>query len=255
MNEHQRPATDQPAADLTSLLAILHYFHPVSPAVEAFLKEHVRVGKVRKRTLLHREGQPCEQIYFILKGAIRGFTREGQKDITTWIVVENQLVSSIFSLNYRAPSIENIQALENCELLILRLDELETLYERFPEFNLTARKILQEYYADAERRAFIARLTRAENRYRYLLLHYPHLVNRIPLKYIASYLGMTLETLSRVRKKCSARLLPPGLTAGPFAASLQPDQLNAAPFAPSVQPDQPAASPIHPDPAAAKYSS
>lgn len=208
-------ALDQQAADITPLLTILNHFHPVSLEIETFLTGHVGVYNVRKRKLLHKEGQPCEHIYFILKGAIRGFTREGQKDITTWINVENQLVSSIFSLTYRAPSIENIQALEHCELLVMSLDELETLYERFPEANLIARKILQEYYADAERRAFIARLTKAENRYRHFLIHYRHLVNRIPLKYIASYLGMTLETLSRVRKKYA---IHPDLNVGIYSS-------------------------------------
>src|SRR5215469_6795407 len=105
------------AVDISPLLSILNHFHPVSPAIESYLTGHVDVYKVRKRKLLHREGPPCDHIYFILKGAIRGFTREGQKDITTWINVENQLVSSIFSLTYRAPTIENIQALEHSELL------------------------------------------------------------------------------------------------------------------------------------------
>jgi CRP-like cAMP-binding protein len=116
-------------------------------------------------------------------------------------------VTSIFSLDNPAQSIENIQALENCELLALSFDSLNELYIRFPEFNLIARKLLQRYYADAERRAFIARLTKAENKYRHFLLLHQPLANRIPLKYIASYLGMTLETLSRVRKKFTARLL------------------------------------------------
>jgi CRP-like cAMP-binding protein len=143
----------------------------------------------------------CEHIYFIVKGALRGFTREGPKDITTWIVVENELVSSILSLDEQVKSVENIQALEKCALLSLTLAELEVMYDRFPETNILARKILQRYYADAERRAFIARLTKAENKYRHFLVRHPTLSNRIPLKYIASYLGVTLETLSRIRKK------------------------------------------------------
>jgi CRP-like cAMP-binding protein len=141
-----------------------------------------------------------------VKGAVRGFIREGQKDITTWIVIENELVTSIFGIDNPAPSIENIQALENCELLALSFDSLNELYDRFPEFNLIARKLLQRYYADAERRAFIARLTKAQNKYRHFLLLHQPLANRIPLKYIASYLGMTLETLSRVRKKFTSRV-------------------------------------------------
>jgi CRP-like cAMP-binding protein len=191
--------------DIAPLLAVLGLLHPVSPGIALYLKEHVTPLSVRKRKLLLREEGLCQHVYFIRKGAIRGFTREGHKEITTWINVENQVVSSIFSLNNRAPSTENIQALENCELLIMTYDDLEKLYEEIPESNVLARKLLQVYYQDAERRAFIARLTKAENKYRHYLIYHQHLANRIPLKYIASYLGMTLETLSRVRKRFSSK--------------------------------------------------
>ena len=195
----------EPAA-LASLLTALNQLYPLSPEAEQYLRDHVTPCTVAKRKLLLKEGMTCEHIYFIVKGALRGFIREGAKDITTWITVENELVSSILSLDEQVKAIENIQALEKCELLSLTLAELETMYERFPECNILARKILQRYYADAEKRAFIARLTKAENKYRHFLLRHQALSNRIPLKYIASYLGVTLETLSRIRKKFSSRV-------------------------------------------------
>jgi CRP-like cAMP-binding protein len=190
---------DPEAAGL--LLAALNQLYPLSPGAQQYLRDHLIFCTIAKRKLLLKEGMICEHIYFIVKGALRGFTREGPKDITTWIVVENELVSSILSLDEQVKSIENIQALEKCALLSLTLAELEVMYDRFPETNILARKILQRYYADAERRAFIARLTKAENKYRHFLVRHPTLSNRIPLKYIASYLGVTLETLSRIRKK------------------------------------------------------
>jgi CRP-like cAMP-binding protein len=194
----------EPAA-ITALLTVLNQLYPLSPEAVQYLRDHAVPCTVAKRKLLLKEGMTCDHIYFIVKGALRGFTREGQKDITTWITVENELVSSILSLDERVRSIENIQALEKCELLALTLEELEIMYERFPECNVLARKILQRYYADAEQRAFIARLTKAENKYRYFLRRHQILSNRIPLKYIASYLGVTLETLSRIRKKFSSK--------------------------------------------------
>ncbi|HEY6901105.1 MAG TPA: Crp/Fnr family transcriptional regulator [Puia sp.] len=195
-----------PAPDVTPLLHILGYIHPLSPGVIDYLQKNVTACSARKRKSLLKEGAYCDHVYFLVKGAVRGFRREGQKDITTWIVVENEMVTSIFSLDDRAPSIENIQALENSELLALTYAQLDELYLLYPEFNIIVRKLLQRYYADAERRAFIARLTKAENKYRHFLLLHQPLANRIPLKYIASYLGMTLETLSRVRKKFTSRV-------------------------------------------------
>jgi CRP-like cAMP-binding protein len=195
----------EPAA-IASLLTVLSQLYPLSPEAQQYLRDHIAPCTVAKRKLLLKEGITCEHIYFIVKGALRGFTREGAKDITTWITIENELVSSILSLDEQVKAIENIQALEKCELLSLTLAELETMYERFPECNILARKILQRYYADAEQRAFIARLTKAENKYRHFLLRHQTLSNRIPLKYIASYLGVTLETLSRIRKRFSSRV-------------------------------------------------
>jgi CRP-like cAMP-binding protein len=192
--------------DISPLLHMLRHLHPLNPGIEAYLKEHITTCSTRKRKLILKEGAVCDYVYFLVKGAVRGFTREGQKDITTWIVIENDLLTSIFSLDDTAPATENIQALENCELLALSFDNLNELYVLFPEFNMIVRKLLQRYYAGAEKRAFIARLTKAENKYRHFLLLHQPLANRIPLKYIASYLGMTLETLSRVRKKFTSRL-------------------------------------------------
>src|SRR6185436_2481982 len=111
----------------------------------------------------------------------------------------------ISSLDAKAPAVENMQAIENCELLALTYADFQDLYIKFPEFNIVARKLLQKYYKDAEGRAFIARVTSAEKKYQLFLIRYGHLGNRIPLKYIASFLGITLETLSRVRKKLSLK--------------------------------------------------
>ena len=94
-------------------------------------------------------------------------------------------------------------------MLALTLADLERLYEQHPEFNIVSRKLLQQYYSDAEGRAFIARLTNAETKYKQFLIRYSHFANRIPLTYIASFLGITLETLSRVRRKLSTKKIWP----------------------------------------------
>lgn len=193
--------TAQP--DISLLVAALNSFHPLSPAIQKYLKNHLQPVFVKKGKLLLKAGDTCEYVYFIKKGAIRGFIKEDNKDITTWITAEFELVTSIYALDKKQGATENIQAIENCELLAFNYCDIENLYELFPEFNIVIRKILQQYYTDAEGRAYITRLHNAENKYKCFIQRYPHLVNRIPLKYIASFLGITLETLSRVRKKLS----------------------------------------------------
>jgi CRP-like cAMP-binding protein len=188
---------------ISLLIAVLNSFHPLSEGSEFFLKTHVYERSFRKGKLLLKAGDICEAVYFIRKGAVRGFIRSGKKDITTWITAENELVASISAQDTMEPAMENMQAIEDCDVLALNYADLEELYQQFPEFNIVIRKLLQKYYRDAEGRAFIARLTNAESKYQYFNTHHSHLVNRIPLKYVASFLGITLETLSRVRKKIS----------------------------------------------------
>ena len=191
--------------DISSVIDTLNYFYPLSDGIKDYFRRHSYSCSFRKGKLLLKAGEICEHIYFIKKGAVRGFIKDGTKDITTWITAENEVVSSISALDIKEPAQENMQAIENCELLALTYTDFQNLYIKFPEFNIVARKILQKYYQDAERRAFIARVTKAEKKYRLFLTRYGHLANRIPLKYIASFLGITLETLSRVRKKLSVK--------------------------------------------------
>jgi len=83
---------------------------------------------------------------------------------------------------------------------------MQEMYETFPEMNRVGRMLLEEYYAASEERVYIARLPNAQARYQHFINSRPELLNRIPLKYVASYLGITLETLSRLRAKKSGRI-------------------------------------------------
>ena len=153
--------------------------------------------------MLVKAGSMCTGVYLIRKGILRSFIKEGQKEITTWISGEHELATCITSYGLQQPARENIQALEDCELVVLSTADLQYLYEHFPESNIVGRKILEKYYRDAEERAFIARLMEATTKYKHFIATKSDLLNRVPLKFIASYLGMTLETLSRIRSKLS----------------------------------------------------
>jgi signal-transduction protein with cAMP-binding, CBS, and nucleotidyltransferase domain len=83
------------SSDVSSVVTILNYFHPVSEGIVKFLKEHAYSVFFNKGELLLEEGQVCEHIYFIRKGVVRGFIKDGKKDITTWITAEGEMVSSI----------------------------------------------------------------------------------------------------------------------------------------------------------------
>jgi CRP-like cAMP-binding protein len=186
---------------LSPLAAFVNYIHPVSSEVTRYINQHSIPKQVERGEYLLKTGEICRHIYFIRKGAIRGFIKEGAKEVTTWITAENEMVTSIRGLSLQEPSLENIQAIEHCDLVAAPFESLQYLYEHHIEMNIVGRKLLEQYYRDAEERAFISRIPNAGKRYQHFLETKSNLANRIPLKYIASYLGMTIETLSRIRSK------------------------------------------------------
>lgn len=177
--------------------------YPLSNAAQNFINEKSYPSYYSKGDILVTAGDTCNSVYLIRKGVLRSFIKEGTRDITTWIAGEFELVTCISCYGLHQPARENIQALEDCELSVLSITDLQYLYEHFPETNIMGRKILEKYYRDAEERAFIARLMEATSKYKHFIATKSDLLNRVPLKFIASYLGMTLETLSRIRSKLS----------------------------------------------------
>ena len=128
----QKNTKDDKSPDISSLIATLNYFHPISEGVKNFFKEHCFSCTFNKGKLLLKAGEVCDDIYFIKKGVVRGYIKEGNKDITTWITADNELVSSISNIGSKDPSQENMQAIEDCEMLAVNYIDLEHLYVQFP---------------------------------------------------------------------------------------------------------------------------
>ena len=185
--------------EASKLLFVFNNISPIGKGAENFLIQNLHPIKLAKGKILHHSGEICEQVFFVLQGAVRGYIKEDDKDSTTWITIENEMVAAIYSFINQVPSIENMQAIEDCSLLAMSHTALHEMFDLYPETNVLARKIFEKYYSDAEVRALIARLKSADKKYKFFLETYSHLSNRIPLKYIASFLGIKLETLSRVR--------------------------------------------------------
>ena len=205
---HNQPVSEQWMSSRTTLpespiLTVAKTFAPISAEAQAYVNQKSFSHRIRKNELLSTAGEPCTHFYLVRKGILRGYVKDGIKGITTWITGEGDFVSAIASFQLQQATSENVQAIEDCELTGLHYNDLQYLYENFPEANVIGRKILEKYYRDAEERAFIARLTEATSKYKHFIATKSHLLNRVPLKFIASYLGMTLETLSRIRSKLS----------------------------------------------------
>jgi CRP-like cAMP-binding protein len=147
------------------------------------------------------EGKICRHLYFLQHGALRGFYNLEGKEVTHWFAFENDFVTSFHSFITQQPAIENIQLLEGSILWAISKDNLNKLLDQHHELERLLRIVYEKYYIRLEERFVNAQFKSATDRYQQLLLQTPHIIERVPLGFIASYLGISQETLSRVRSK------------------------------------------------------
>ena len=163
------------------------------------LEEILVPRKYPKGARILDEGEVCQSIYWIVKGLVRQFYFKNNKELTEYMATENTICMSIESLFHETPSHQIIQALEPTILFEIPMHELENAAIKSVNIQMLYRKILEESLIISQQRADMLRFESAQDRYQKLVKSTPQLVLRAPLVYIASYLQMTPETLSRVR--------------------------------------------------------
>ncbi len=201
MNENKPGLKWNTADNHSPLVSYLNSFVPLSKDVIALLDDQTFPHSISKGKLLLKPGSVADKLFFIVKGLIQGYIKDDGKQITTWINDENEIVGSIRTLGTNNLCKEYLQALEDCYLVAIPVALTEFIFNNFPETNVLGRRLWEYNYQGAEERAYICRISSAEKKYDYFMQTQPNLINRVPLKYIASFLGMTKETLSRVRSK------------------------------------------------------
>jgi CRP-like cAMP-binding protein len=188
---------------LTTLLNYIDGIHPLKEEVVQELEQCFEVIEVPKRQLLLQEGETCDHLYVVLSGLVRMYYIKGEEEICSLFIEENYLFNSPYSFYRRKPGYEFIETIEASTLARVHYDHLQRLYKQYPELNFIARVITENYFVKSEERLYLLRKQSAEERYSYFTNRYNTLLQRVPLKYIATYLGITLETLSRIRNKMS----------------------------------------------------
>ena len=155
--------------------------------------------KFQKGEIILKEGDVATNIYWVVKGLVRQFYFKNGKELTEYMATENTIMMSIESLFKEKPSMQIMQALEPTIIYAMPKNELEAVAMRSVNIQILYRKILEESLIISQQRADMLRFESAQDRYQKLVKSSPQLVLRAPLVYIASYLQMTPETLSRVR--------------------------------------------------------
>lgn len=162
--------------------------------------------EVRKNELLLREGQVSNDYYFLEEGFMRAFVYDlDGKDVTTNFYPTGTVVVEVSSFFNRIPSRENIQALADCKGRFITYEQLNHLFHAYPEFREFGRSILVRILTALKNRTLSMITETAEQRYEHLLKSNPDIFQNVPLKHIASFLGITDTSLSRIRKEYARR--------------------------------------------------
>jgi len=169
---------------------------------KAILKQHVILKKLRKRQYLLQEGEICKYVAFVSKGMLRSYlVDEENHERIIQFAPEGWFISDLNSLVINGISNMNIDAIEDSELVLVSQEahnQLESLIPEFFKFNYLQ---YRGAYIALQKRLTNMLILSAEEKYTKLLSVYPDIMQRVPQHMIASYLGLTPETLSRVRKR------------------------------------------------------
>jgi len=172
---------------------------PLSPeSSKAFLSTW-KQWTIPKDFYLLREHAVSDYIYFIKKGIARIYYHKNDKEITEWIAMDEQFFLSITSFFERIPSYLIIQTIEPSEVYGIHHNDLNSLADQYHDVEKLLRKMLTRSLILSQERMLSIQFETAQQRYDRLLKKSPEIIQRVPLSYIASFLGVTLETLSRIR--------------------------------------------------------
>ena len=186
------------------LTPVINYFNSITPLPRELVDDiiqHAVVKEYKKNDFILKAGKVSNYTSWIIQGLVRSYYTKDGEDITTKFLWAGAPITSVYSYYSRKPGNENIVALEDTTLASLHYDHMQRLYKTYPVFNEIGRVITEQYLYMLEIEVYNLRKQKAEDRYQFIIKHFPHLLQKVPLKYLATYLGVNLETLSRIRAK------------------------------------------------------
>ena len=165
------------------------------------LKPYLKQQEVAAKTMLLEEGKVAKKMFFIEKGCLRTWINNNGKEITTQFFFEGDSVSSIESFRTNQPSLYSIESLEPCILYTISQKDFKDAIDNSPELRGAFEERLFKRLFHAQQLFYSYLKNNPQQRYEELIERYPHIVQRVPQHYIASYLGITSVSLSRIRNR------------------------------------------------------
>ena len=183
-------------------MKLLKYLESIIMVSENLKQEIITITenkRVKKNDIIINIGERCGDLFFIEKGLLRGYYLNDGKEITNWFAQEGEFATCFYSFISQKQSFETIQALEDMELVRIPYLALQSLYINYPEMERLGRIITENYYIKFEERFLSLQFKSAKERYQNLLESKSTLLQRASLGQIATYLGISQDTLSRMR--------------------------------------------------------
>lgn len=178
---------------------ILDHIYPLPETSKQLLKKSITEVKYRKGHILLRADIVEKNIYFIKKGIARAYSHKDNIEITFWFGKEGDTIISMKSYIENLKGYENIELLENCELYKLKAEDLQRFFEEDIHIANFGRRFAEKELINTEERLIFRQVRTATERYKELLKNSPDIIQRVQLGHIASYLGITQVSLSRIR--------------------------------------------------------
>lgn len=187
---------------MNSIKDLFQQKHDLSGKAFELLNSRMTEETRSKGELLIKEGENHPFVYFIVQGAMRSFyiNKEG-KEVTYWFGFEGDIVASLGSFVKSTPSLENVELLEESTVLKVKKSDLLQLFNSNIELANFGRRIAEKASLEMEEQILLTQFTDAKSRYLKLIDKFPHILQRVKLGHISSYLGITQVTLSRIRSE------------------------------------------------------
>lgn len=186
---------------IDTLLYALNQVAPINHEEKLLFSKLFTPYSVSKNQFLLQSGSVNNKLCFLVKGLVRYFVFNGHEEGTIEFTKENEFVADYNSFITQTPSIQNIQAIEDCEFLVINYSDLQTIYQTTPNGNLLGRKIIEHRFNVMVNQLLTVYRYSPEERYQYFLQNYATLTQRIPQYLIASYVGVKPQSLSRIRNR------------------------------------------------------
>ena len=175
---------------------------PLNKEEVALIDTLFKVKKIKKGDFWIKEGKYCNEIAFISKGTVRIFYEdESGNEVSCFFMPENNFVSSFTSFLTRTPTKENIQAINDVELYTINRVDLDAASIKIPKLQIFRRVMAENLFILMERRIAMLQSTTAQERYEDMIKENGNILLEVPLQYVASFLGISPQHLSRLRKK------------------------------------------------------